>query len=62
LTICNCNKKFYKSGEEIKILIDIKNIQSLTIKVFEINTENYYLKKKTTFDNNLSLEGINPLG
>lgn len=61
ITICKSNKKFFKSGEEVSVFVDIKNIQNLTVKVFEINTENYYLKNKSTFDNAIALEGINPL-
>lgn len=33
----------------------------MNVKVFEINTENYYIKKKSAFDNSINLEGINPL-
>ena len=41
--------------------MDIKNIQNLTVKCFEINTENYYHVNKGKFDNALNLEGINPI-
>lgn len=62
ITICQSNNKFFKAGEPVNLLVDLKNIQDLTIKCFEINTENYYLKNSGPFDNSLNLEGINPLG
>ncbi|KRW99096.1 hypothetical protein PPERSA_07349 [Pseudocohnilembus persalinus] len=61
ITIVKSNKNYFKPGEEISLFVDIKNINNLMIKVFEINTENYYLKNKSSFDNSISLEGINPL-
>lgn len=45
ITINKSNKLIYEAGDnEVKIRVDIKNVDKLTIKVFEINTENYYLK------------------
>ena len=61
ITICDVNEHFFGPNDEVKMVIDIKNIQDLTVKVFEINTENYYLKNHGPFDNSLNLEGINPI-
>lgn len=44
ISICDVNEHFFGPNDEVKLVIDIKNIQDLTVKVFEINTENYYLK------------------
>lgn len=36
----------------------MKNISSLTVKVFEFNTENYYKKNLVAIDNNIELDGL----
>lgn len=36
----------------------MKNITTLTIKIFEINVENYYKKNNKEIDNQLNLEGL----
>jgi len=36
----------------------VKNISQLTIKIFEFNTETYYLKKQTSFNNDVNLDGL----
>ena len=60
ITICRSNERFFRAGEPVSLLVDIKNIQNLQVKCYEINTENYYLKNPGPFDNSMSLEGINP--
>lgn len=62
ITICNINQLYYKQGDTIILKVDIKNIPNMTIKVFQIDTENYYIKNLSKFDNSINLEGINPLG
>lgn len=44
IEICHYNKKHFKKYENVEIFVNIKNISSLTIKIFEINAENYYKK------------------
>ena len=58
LTICEHNKTNFQVNEIVSIEIDIKHIQTLFIKIFEINTENYYYNKKSTLNSNISLEGL----
>ena len=58
LTICPHNKKNFDIKETVLIEVDVKNIQTLFVKIFEINTENYYYTKKTNIDSAISLEGL----
>ncbi len=58
ITICPYNKKVFEIGEKILIDIELKNIQNLNISVFEINTENYYLEKKSPITSLINVEGI----
>jgi hypothetical protein len=60
LHICDYNKESFSINDDIELILEIKNIQSLYINIYEINTENYYYQNKTDFDNNISLEGITP--
>ena len=38
------NKELYKSTEEVQLLVELKNVQTLYVKIFEFNTETYYKK------------------
>ena len=38
--------------------LEIKNIQELYVKIFEINTESYYRKHLAPFDSDVNLEGL----
>lgn len=58
ITICKHNKERFAVDEDVELDLDIKNIQTLFIKIFEINTENYYYNQKTAFDTSISLEGL----
>ena len=60
LNICPYNKLKFSPNEEITLTLEIKNIQTLYVKIYEINTENYYYTNKCNFDYNISLEGLLP--
>ena len=56
----NENKDIFKLDEEIEIVLEIKNIKNLYLKIYEINTENYYYTKKEEVDEAVPLDGIIP--
>ena len=58
MTICEHNPKEFKINEDIKIDIDFKNIKSINISIYEINTENYYLETKAPLNSLFNIEGI----
>lgn len=58
ISICKFNRQYFEDNEEVKLYIEIKNIQSLAIKVFELSAENYYLKNRKELDPNISLDGL----
>ena len=47
-------------NDDIELILEIKNIQTLYVNIYEINTENYYYSNKKEFDENISLDGIVP--
>jgi hypothetical protein len=54
------NPEFFRTDETVKLDLYLKNIDKLLIKVFEINTENYYRKFSSEIDTNVSLDGLVP--
>ena len=52
LTICDYNKELFNVNDDIEITLEIKNIQTLFVNIYEINTENYYYSNKKEFDEN----------
>ena len=58
LTICEHNPKEFQIEEEVKIDFDFKNTKSINISIYEINTENYYLTKKTALTSLINVEGV----
>jgi len=58
ITICPHNKESFQLDEKVSIEVEIKNVQTLFVKIFEINTENYYYNKKTALNSSISLEGL----
>jgi len=60
LTICDFNKELFNINDDVELILEIKNVQTLYINIYEINTENYYYSNKKKFDDSISLDGIVP--
>lgn len=45
VTLCPFNKVYFKHGEPVKLYVELKNIPKLNVKIFEFNSENYYIQK-----------------
>ena len=58
ITICEHNKKEFNIDEEVKIDFELKNVKILNFSIYEINIENYYLKKKAPLNSLINVEGI----
>ena len=52
------NKEFFNVDETVELDIFTKNVEKLIVKVFEINTRNYYLKYGKEIDTDISLDGL----
>ena len=52
------NKDLFNIGEDINLWVELKNVSTLFIKVFEINTENYYRKNMAAFKTDINLDGL----
>lgn len=52
------NPKTFKANEVASINTEIKNVDELVVKVFEINTLNYFLQYKGEVDTSVDLDGL----
>ena len=58
LRLCEYNPALFMPDEEVVLDLEVKNIQQLYVKVFEINTENYYRKHMAPFRTDVNLDGL----
>jgi hypothetical protein len=52
------NKEFFEVDETVELELLTKNVDKLIVKVFEINTRNFYLKHKREIDTDIQLDGL----
>ncbi len=54
------NPEFFDVSDEVELELYVKNVDNLIVKVFEINTTNYYRKHKREVDTDITLDGLVP--
>lgn len=54
------SKQRYGADDPVSIELNVKNVQKLIVKVFEINTRNYYRDLRKEIDTNIELDGLLP--
>ncbi len=52
------NKTIFKPGEKVVLDLAIKNVKTMIVKVFEINTVNYYKDNKKEIRTDIDLDGL----
>jgi hypothetical protein len=52
------NPEQFKVEDEVKLALELKNVQTLYIKIFEFNTETYYKKTLQPFNTGVNLDGL----
>src|SRR6185436_1461904 len=52
------NPTVYRANDPVKLDVDVKNVETLAVKVFEINTLNYYSAKGEELDTSIDLDGL----
>jgi hypothetical protein len=52
------NPTVYRADDPVKLDVDVKNVETLAVKVFEINTLNYYLARGEELDTSIDLDGL----
>lgn len=58
LEFAHTNKKFFSTDEPVSLELYVKNISTLIVKIFEINTFNYYQSELREVDTAISLDGL----
>jgi len=58
LSISKKNPSSYKFGDDVNMIVEIKNIIEVQIDIFEINTLNYAQEKGRDYNNDIDLEGL----
>ena len=54
------NKNFFKANEPVSLIVNVKNVKKLIVRVFEINTYNFYTKNLSPVDTAVNLDGLAP--
>jgi hypothetical protein len=52
------NPERFKVEEVVRLTLELKNVQTLYIKVFEFNTETYYKRTHMPFSSEINLDGL----
>ncbi|RPH48404.1 MAG: hypothetical protein EHM91_04370, partial [Planctomycetota bacterium] len=52
------NRSVYRAEDPVSIDVDVKNVETLVVKVFEINTLNYYTSRQQEVDTSIDLDGL----
>jgi hypothetical protein len=58
LKFSESNKENFAIEEEVNLRVAIKNVKQMIVKIFEFNTETYYMKNKAVFNTGVNLEGL----
>jgi hypothetical protein len=58
MKISNYNKKFFEVSEKVSIFVELKNIQQVKLKIFQIVPENYFLNNLKPLDEHVDLDGL----
>ena len=54
------NPSYVDVKDEVKLDLYLKNVDKLIVKIFEVNTENYYRKFRREIDTDINLDGLVP--
>jgi hypothetical protein len=52
------NREYFGAGDSVTLEVDVKNVKTLVVKVFEINTLSYFLAHRRDVDTSIDLDGL----
>lgn len=55
------NKQYYRVGDEVSVSLELKNVDMLEWKLFELNTRAYYEKNSSPIPMTIDLDGLKPV-
>lgn len=60
LGILGTNKRRYSVGEEVRVQVELKGIESLEVRLFEVDTYAFYAKNDAEVEVSLDVDGLQP--
>ncbi len=54
------NRTLFAGGDPVSLTLHVKNVSSLIVRIFEINTFNYYCQHGEEVESNIELDGLVP--
>ncbi len=60
IDFAHTNKKAFQADQPVRLDLYVKNVSTLIVKVFEINTSNYYRNQKREVNTDIGLDGLVP--
>ncbi|MDG2469884.1 MAG: hypothetical protein P8M80_11435 [Pirellulaceae bacterium] len=54
------SKQRFSAEDPVSVEVNVKNVEKLIVKVFEINTSNFYRDQRRPVDTNIELDGLLP--
>ena len=60
LGILGTNKRRYSVGEEVRVQVELKGIESLEVRLFEVDTYAFYAKNDAGVEVSLDVDGLQP--
>ena len=60
ILFCEHNKERFSLSEEPSLFVELKNVPTLIMKIYEINAQNYYKKNLREFRSDINLDGLIP--
>jgi hypothetical protein len=58
LDFAETNQEIFAANETVSLDLNVKNVKTLIVKVFEINTKNYYRDYQAQVDTDVNLDGL----
>ena len=58
LDFAHANKKYFAAADPVSVDLLVKNVRSLIVRVFEVNTHNYYRQQQREVNTTINLDGL----
>lgn len=58
LDFASDNRRYFGADDPVRLELDIKNVSTLLVKVYEINTEAYYRQNQREVETDINLDGL----
>ena len=58
ILLVDSNEPNFKEEEWVRLVVDLKNVPTLFVKIYEFNSESYYRKTMAPFRTDVNLDGL----